>query len=162
MLLSVFFPNQSTNPPVLNVRTSHEATQMSTIHVLHLSRAPALLPRLLQTSQSGSPSLQHPPIHHLPFSAPFDVGPSLPIPLPFHSCTRVCMPACPHVHVHVCVRHKHLCQPPCCMGDKVHTPGTPTPPPAGPSLPLRPYLPLALFMNPPLQPNWSTGKTLIR
>lgn len=96
------FPNQSSNPPVLTVTTSPEATPMSTIHVLHLSRAPALLLRLPERSRSGSPLLQHLPIicpsqHHLAY-----VPPS-PFRSPFTHAHTCALPACPHMHIHLCV-----------------------------------------------------------
>lgn len=140
-------PNWSSGPPVaLPVGASPEATQMSTVHVLHLSHVPALPPTLLQKSSSRSPFQ-----HHLVLS------------LPPHS-TSLSLThtrACPHTHVQ-CVCHKHLCQDSAVCQRKTTHSGGQRPPPAGPSLLLLPYLSLALFTNPLLQPNWSTGKTLIR
>lgn len=82
-------PNRSSGPPVaLPVGASPKATQMSTVHVLHLSHAPALPPTLLQTSSSGSPSQHHlvyvPPA---PFRFPFTHAHTC---LPAHACSRVC------------------------------------------------------------------------
>lgn len=148
-------PGQSSNSPV-------ESTRMSAILVIHsLHASPYFLdycsdlPAGLPCFRAPDPDIIRPSQHHSGH-----VPPSLFHPPFTHAHT--CTPA--HTCMHTFACHRNLCQLLDCTWDKVHTPqpGIQRPPPTGLSLPLQPYLPLASFMNPPLQPNGSTAKTLIR